>query len=83
MFNLMEREKLACEGFSIVTADRWKKLIMHMHDKVEDHYWSCDGQYDQYVRRFVIQVGESDSESDTDSADDIGSKHSDTNDGGT
>ena len=40
MFNLTEVEKLAWEGFPIVTADRWKKLIKHMQDKVEDHYWS-------------------------------------------
>ena len=80
MFNLTEVEKLAWEGFSIVTADRWKKLIKHMQDK--EHYWTCDGLYDQYVCWFVIQVGQSDSESDADSADDVGSEHSNTSDGG-
>ena len=83
MFNLMEVEKLAWEGFSILTVDHWKKLIKHVQDKVEDHCWSCDSLCDQYVRQFVIQVGEGDSESDADSADDVDSEHSNTNDGGT
>ena len=29
-FNLVEVEKLAWVGFSIVTANRWKKLITHV-----------------------------------------------------
>ena len=63
-FNLTEVEQLAWEGFGIVTADRRCKLIKHMRDKVEDHYWTSDGLYEQYIRQFVIQFG-SDSESDT------------------
>ena len=38
-FNLSEVEKLAWDGFAIVTADRWKKLVKHVREKVEDHYW--------------------------------------------
>ena len=73
MFNLTEVEKLAWEGFSIVTTYHWKKLIKHVQEKVEDHYWSCDGLYGQYVSRFVIEFGGSDSESDGGS--DGGSEH--------
>ena len=77
-FNLTEVEQLAWEGFGIVTADRRCKLIKHMRDKVEDHYWTSDGLFEQYIRQFIIRFG-SDSESDTDSWDDSDSDH----DGGT
>lgn len=63
-FNLTEVERLAWEGFSIVTADRWHKLVKHVQEKVEDHYWACDGLYQQVVERFIIQFGEGDSDSD-------------------
>ena len=76
-FNLTEVEQLAWEGFGIVTADRWRKLIRHVRDKVEDHYWTSDGLYEQTIRQFVINFG-SDSDSDTASSDD-----SDSDDGGT
>ena len=41
-----------------MTPDRWKKLIRHVREKVEDHYWSCDGLYQQRTQRFIIQFGE-------------------------
>ena len=64
-FNLTEVEQLAWEGIATVTAARWKKLIVHVQEKVEDHYWSCDGLYEQYVDRFIIPLGgESDSDDD-------------------
>ena len=63
-FNLTEVESLAWEGFSIVTADCWCKLIKHVQEKVEDHYWSCDGLYQRVVERFVIQFGDGDSNPD-------------------
>ena len=81
VFNLTEVEQLAWEGFQIVTADRWRKLIRHVREKVEDHYWSSDGLYEEYIRWFVIQFG-GDSDSDTASSDDSDSDH-DTDDGGT
>ena len=62
-FNLTEVERLAWEGFSIVTADRWRKLIDHVREKVEDHYWVCDGLYQQCVRWFFIEVGGRDDDS--------------------
>ena len=61
-FNLTEVEQLAWDGFEVVTADRWKKLIRHVREKVEDHYWSCDGLYEQRIQRFIIEFGESDSD---------------------
>ncbi len=48
-FNLSEYERLAWEGFDIVTPERWTALIRHVHDKVEDHYWKEDGLTNQYV----------------------------------
>ena len=63
-FNLTEVEQLAWRGFSIVTADRWHKLIKHVREKVEDHYWDCDSLYQQFVDRFIIRFGDGDSDSD-------------------
>ena len=63
-FNLTETEQLAWDGFAVVTPDRWKKLIRHVREKVEDHYWSCDGLYQQCTQRFIIRFGEGDSDSD-------------------
>ena len=63
-----------------MTTYRWKKLIKHVQEKVEDHYWSCDGLYGQYVSRFVIKCGGSDSEHDGGSAGDGGSEHNVTDD---
>ena len=74
-FNLTEVERLAWEGFATVTADRWKKLVVHVQEKVEDHYWSCDGLYEQYTNRIIIQLGgESDSD-DSMSSDNLGQRH--------
>ena len=39
-----------------------------MREKVEDHYWSCDGLCEQYTQWFIIQFGDSDSDSGTDSS---------------
>ena len=63
-FNITETEQLAWDGFAIVTPDRWKKLIRYVREKVKDHYWSCDGLYQQCTQRFIIQFGEDDSDSD-------------------
>ena len=38
-FTLSEVERLLNEGFKIVTPERWKKLIKHVQEKIEDHYW--------------------------------------------
>ena len=63
-FNLTETKQLAWDGFAVVTPDRWKKLIRHLREKVKNHYWSCDGLYQQCTQRFIIQFGEGDSDSD-------------------
>ena len=52
-----------------MNADLWRKLIRHVRDKVEDHYWTSDGLNKQTIRQFVINFG-SDSDSDTASLDD-------------
>ena len=63
-FNLTEVERLPWEAFSILTADRWHKLIKHVQEKVEDHYWAGDGLYLQVVEQFIIQFGDGYSDSD-------------------
>ena len=53
-----------------MTTDHWKKLIRHVQEKVEDHYWSCDGIYRQYIQRFIVQlVDDSDSDTSSNNAD--------------
>ena len=66
LFNLKEVERLAWEGFDVVTPDKWKNLIKHVQDKFEDHYWKVDRIAEYYsIREFVIHVGgESDDEYD-------------------
>ena len=69
-FNLREIEKLAREGFDVVTPDRWKSLIQHVKIHFEDHYWSNDGLYEALVDEFIIRVGgESDESDDLDQSD--------------
>ena len=41
-FTLDEVERLAWEGFEVVTQERWAGLVKHVRDKVEDHYWQND-----------------------------------------
>ena len=50
--------------FLYLTADRWKKLIKHVREKVKDHYWSCDGLYERYTQ-FITEFGKSDSDGST------------------
>ena len=64
-FNLTEMEQLTWDGFAVVTPNRWKKLVRHVREKVEDHYWSCDGLYKQYTQQFIKEFGDSESNSDT------------------
>ena len=63
-FNLTETKQLAWDEFAVVTPDCMKKLIRHVSEKVEDHYWSCDGLYLQCTQCFIIQFGEGDCDSD-------------------
>ena len=83
-FNLSEVERLAWEGFEVVTPERWASLVKHVRDKVEDHYWEVDGLAEYYsVREFTFRIrrhpdddpneessSESDTASDSDSDDD-------------
>uniref|UniRef100_A0A1X7V968 Tc1-like transposase DDE domain-containing protein n=1 Tax=Amphimedon queenslandica TaxID=400682 RepID=A0A1X7V968_AMPQE len=62
-FTLNEAERLAKEGFEVVTKERWADLVKHVRDKVKDHYWQDNLDLDEHFRvsEFVIHVG---SESD-------------------
>lgn len=62
-FTLKEVEKLVHEGISLVTPIRWKKIIEHTRNKVEDHYWDKDGLYELMIEDFIINVGNSSEES--------------------
>ena len=53
-----------------------------MQEKVENHFWSRDGLYLQYIQRFIIQFGD-DSASDTSSDIDNADSDCDTDDWGT
>ena len=50
-FNLTECERLAWEGFDIVTPAGWSSLVRHVKEKVEDHYWKEDRLTCHYTRR--------------------------------
>ena len=57
-FNLSECERLAWEGFDIVTHERWTDLVRHVRDKVEDHYWKVDGlTHHRVISEFTIRLG--------------------------
>ena len=68
LFKLDEVERLAWEGFEVVTPERWSDLVKHVRDKVEDHYWKADRLDVWYtVPEFIIHVsGESCDESSDD-----------------
>ena len=62
-FTLKEVERLVHEGISLVTPMKWKKIIQHTRNKVEDHYWDKDGLYELMIEAFIIDVGNSSEES--------------------
>ena len=66
-FTLKEVEKLVYEGISLVTPIRWKKIIEHTRNKVEDHYWDKDGLYELMIEDFIINVGNTSEESSSSS----------------
>ena len=69
-FTLSEMERLIHIGFTTVTADRWKSLLAHVKQNVEDHYWETGGLQMEVVEDFVISTeGDSESEEDSSSSD--------------
>ena len=70
-FNLAEVERLAWEGFDVVTPERWADLVRHVQEKVEDHYWEVDGLTEQYsIREFTFRIGPNPNDPDwTDTSD--------------
>jgi hypothetical protein len=56
-FNLREVERLAHEGFDIVTPELWASLVKHVREKVEDHYWENDGLTEDYsIHEFTFRI---------------------------
>ena len=48
-FKLSEVKRLVEEGFKTVTPERWKKLIKHVQEKIEDCYWKHMGLYEDMI----------------------------------
>ena len=61
-FTLSEVKDVVYKGFVLVTAERWKKMIKHVEDKVENHYWGKDGLFEEQAFEFVLHFTESDFE---------------------
>ena len=56
---------------SRVTPERWRYLITHVQEKVEDYYWKANGLQSILVDEFIISLeGDSDSESEVSSSSD-------------
>ena len=54
----------------MVTPERWAKLVKHVQEKVEDHYWQVDGLARTCtIPEFVIHTGSDDDDSDESSSD--------------
>ena len=51
-----ELEKMTHEVFIEITPQRWKSVIRHVKDKVEDHYWEVDGLQRIITEEFIIQL---------------------------
>jgi hypothetical protein len=66
---LTEVERLVHEGFGVVTAERWRRMIAHVQEKVEDHYWEHDSLYEE-MEEFTFCVGGSSDESSSSSSSD-------------
>ena len=70
-FTLSEVKRLVDEGFKMVTPEECKKMIKHVQEKIEDHYWEHDGLYEDMMEQLIIQVGNGSSSSvDSSSAED-------------
>ena len=55
-FTLTEMERLTYLAFDEVTPERWKSLIAHIREKVEDHYWEADRLQMEVVDEFIISL---------------------------
>ena len=68
LFTLSAVKELMYEGFQMVGAERWNKLVEHVQLHFEDKYWVDDGLQEESIEEFVIRVGGSDDESSSDSS---------------
>ena len=42
-----------------MTPERWNKLVDHVQQKVEDHYWEHDGLDETMIDPFIINTEDS------------------------
>ena len=68
LFTLSAVKELTYEGFQKVGAERWKKLVEHVHLHFEDKFWVDDGLQEESIEELLIRVGGSDDESSSDSS---------------
>ena len=40
-----------------VGPEQWRKIISHVRDKVEDHYWIADNLQEEYKEELIIHFG--------------------------
>ena len=59
---LSEVKRLMYEGFEIVTLQQWQSLIMHIEEKVKDHYWEADGLNEELLKPFIIDISSDNSD---------------------
>ena len=64
------------QGFEKVTPEKWKSLI-HVEEKVEDHYWEADGLNEELLERFIVTNSNDSESSDDDDDDDVNDGFSD------
>ena len=73
-FTFTNVKGLVYEGFSKVTPLEWQKLINHVEEKVENHYWRADELNEELLEHFIINT-------DSDTSDSSDSSNSDSDSG--
>ena len=69
-FTLEALEPLVKDGIAKVSPERWYNLVQHVREKVEERYYEADRlSYVGTVPDFSIRVGDSSTESDSESDD--------------
>jgi hypothetical protein len=59
---ITEMEKLIAEGINNITADDWRKVVMHLKNIIDDA-WSKEGILEDAVEQLFINVNPESSDS--------------------
>ena len=68
-FNITEIQRLTTDRFTHTTADMWRRFCRHVVD-IENDYIQKDGLREDTVEEMIINIGEDDSDDETDDDDD-------------